>query len=62
MKQILEDYSPILNVTPEDLSLEEKPLQTKTAKKQTKLRNTSANPTSTETPKHTKAQSVKIPL
>ena len=62
MKQILEDYTPILNVTPEDLSLEEKPLQTKTAKKQTKLRNTSANPTSTETPKHTKAQSVKIPL
>ena len=62
MKQILEDYSPMLNVTPEDLSLEENPLQTKTAKKQTKLRNTSANPTSTETPKHTKAQSVKIPL
>ena len=62
MKQILEDYSPILNVTPEAASLEQTPSQTKTAKKQIKPKNTESNQTSTKTPKHTKSQSVKIPL
>ena len=32
MKQILDDYAPILNVTPSTASLEQKPLQTKTKK------------------------------
>ena len=62
MKQILDDYSPILNVTPEDSSLEQKPLQTKKEKTQKESKSTSANPTPTKTPKHTKPQSVKIPL
>jgi phage terminase small subunit len=46
MKQILDDYAPILNVTPEAASLEQTPSQTKTTKKQTKPKNISANQTS----------------
>ena len=49
MKQILDDYAPILNVTPEAASLEQKPSQTKKAKKQIKPKNTVANQTSTKT-------------
>ena len=47
MKQILDDYSPILNVTPEKLFGGQKPLQTKTKRqkkqKRTKKENIVAN-------------------
>ena len=46
MKQILDDYAPILNVTPESALLEKKPSKTKTKKKQTKPKSISANQTS----------------
>ena len=46
MKQILDDYAPILNVTPEAALLDQKPLKTKGKKKQTKPKNTVANQTS----------------
>ena len=46
MKQILDDYAPILNVTPESALLEKKPLQTKEKKKEKEPENISANPTS----------------
>ena len=46
MKQILDDYAPILNVTPEAAKLEQKPLQTKKEKKEKEPENTAANPTS----------------
>ena len=46
MKQILNDYAPILNVTPEAALLDQKPLQTKAKKKQKALENIVANPTS----------------
>ena len=64
MKQILDDYAPILNVTPEAASLEQKPLQTKAAKKQTKPKNTVSNPTSNSTklPNNNKEQSVLVKL
>jgi|TARA_R110000803_G_scaffold87785_1_gene154696 glutamate mutase epsilon subunit len=62
MKQILEDYSPILNVTPEDEVLEQKTSQTKTETKETKLKNIVDHPTSTKTSKHKEKQSVKITL
>jgi hypothetical protein len=62
MKQILDDYSPILNVTPVDEVLEQKPLQTKKEKIKKESGSIAANQTSTKTPKHTKSQSVKIPL
>ena len=48
MKQILDDYAPILNVTPEAAKLEQKPLQTKKEKKEKEPENTAANPTSNE--------------
>ena len=64
MKQILDDYAPILNVTPEAASLEQKPSQTKKAKKQIKPKNTVANQTSTKTqtptPTQEQTQIVKI--
>ena len=64
MKQILDDYAPILNVTPDPASLEQKPSQTKAAKKQIKPRNTVANQTSTKTqtptPTQGQTQTVKI--
>ena len=65
MKQILDDYAPILNVTPATASLEQKPSQTKTAKKETKPKNTVANQTSmknSKTATPTKSQSTKIVL
>ena len=48
MKQILDDYAPILNVTPEAALLDQKPSQTKAKKKQTKPKNTVANQTSSK--------------
>jgi phage terminase small subunit len=49
MKQILDDYAPILNVTPEAALLEKKPLKTKVKKKEKEPENTSANQTSAPT-------------
>ena len=46
MKQILDDYAPILNVTPESELLEQKPSQTKEKKKEKEPESISANPTS----------------
>ncbi len=46
MKQILDDYAPILNVTPEAALLDQKPLKTKEEKKEKEPENTAANPTS----------------
>ena len=46
MKQILDDYAPILNITPEAAKLEQKPLKTKEEKKEKEPENTAANPTS----------------
>ena len=46
MKQILDDYAPILNVTPQSALLEKKPLQTKEKKKEKETKNISANQTS----------------
>ena len=64
MKQILEDYAPILNVTPDSTLLDQKPSQTKTVRKQTKPKNTVANQTSTKTqtptPTQEQTQTVKI--
>jgi len=48
MKQILDDYAPILNVTPEAALLDQKPSKTKTKKKEKEPENTAANPTSSE--------------
>jgi len=49
MKQILDDYAPILNVTPEAALLEKKPLKTKVKKKEKEPENISANQTSAPT-------------
>ncbi len=46
MKQILEDYAPILNVTPEASLLDQKPAKTKRKKKQKAPKNIVANQTS----------------
>jgi phage terminase small subunit len=46
MRQILDDYAPILNITPESALLEQKPLQTKEKKKEKEPENISANQTS----------------
>ena len=46
MKQILDDYAPILNVTPQSALLEKNPLQTKEKKKEKEPENISANQTS----------------
>ena len=64
MKQILDDYAPILNVTPEAVKLGQKPPQTKAATKQIKLKNTVANPTSNSVklPNNNKGQSVLVKL
>ncbi len=45
MKQILDDYAPILNVTPEAALLEKKPSKTKAKKKEKEPENISANQT-----------------
>ena len=64
MKQILDDYAPILNVTPSTASLEQKPLQTKTKKRKTKPKSISANQSSKSTtaPSNDKTKSVKVVL
>ena len=46
MRQILDDYAPILNINPESALLEQKPLQTKEKKKEKEPENISANQTS----------------
>jgi phage terminase small subunit len=46
MKQILDDYAPILNVTPEAALLDQKPLETKTKKKEKEPESIAANQTS----------------
>ncbi len=46
MKQILDDYAPILNVTPESALLDQKPSQTKAKKKQKGPKSIAANSTS----------------
>ena len=46
MKQILDDYAPILNVTPEAALLDQKPLKTKAKKKQKGPKSIAANSTS----------------
>ena len=48
MKQILDDYAPILNVTPEAAKLEQTPLKTKEEKKEKEPESIVANPTSSE--------------
>jgi len=64
MKQILDDYAPILNVTPEAALLDQKSLKTKTKKKQKETKSIAANPTSkkkqTPTPAPGQTQIVKI--
>ena len=64
MKQILDDYAPILNVTPSTASLEQKPLGTKTKKRKTKPKSISANHSSKSTtaPSNDKTQSIKVVL
>ena len=64
MKQILDDYAPILNVTPSTASLEQKPLETKTKKRKTKQKSISANHSSKSTtvPSNEKKQSIKVVL
>ena len=49
MKQILDDYAPILNVTPEAAKLEQTPPQTKEEKKEKEPESIAANPTSAPT-------------
>ena len=49
MKQILDDYAPILNVTPEAAKLEQKPLKTKEEKKEKEPESIAANQTSAPT-------------
>ena len=48
MKQILDDYAPILNVTPEAALLDQKSLKTKTKKKQKGPKSIAANSTSSK--------------
>ena len=47
MKQILDDYAPILNVTPEKPLLDQTPSETKKEKKETDTKSIVATPTST---------------
>ena len=64
MKQILDDYAPILNVTPSTASLEQKPLQTKTKKVKKESKSIVANQSSTSAKdlSNRKTQSVKVKL
>ncbi len=48
MKQILDDYAPILNVTPETALLDQKPSQTKTKKKRKGPKSIAASSTSSK--------------
>ena len=61
MKQILDDYAPILNVTPQSALLEKKPLQTKEKKKEKEPENTSANQTSNTHSEEEKTPAPKAP-
>ena len=61
MKQILDDYAPILNVTPEAALLEQKPSQTKTKKKEKEPKSTVANPTSNKHSEEEKTPEQKSP-
>jgi len=58
MKQILDDYAPILNITPEAALLDQKPLKTKTEKKRKEPKSTAANSTSSKDSR----QGNKLPL
>ena len=59
MKQILDDYAPILNVTPEAALLDQKPSQTKTKKKEKEPESIAANQTSnTDSSKENKARAI----
>jgi len=64
MKQILDDYAPILNVTPEPPSLDQKPSRTTKGKAKKEPKNTSANPTSklAIAPDNGKKQSILVKL
>jgi len=64
MKQILDDYAPILNVTPDSTLLDQKPSRTKKMKAKKESKNTSANQSSNLTiaPSNDKKQSVKVVL
>ena len=61
MKQILDDYAPILNVTPEVKALDQKPLETKEKKKEKEPENISANQTSNTHSEEEKAPAPKAP-
>jgi phage terminase small subunit len=61
MKQILDDYAPILNVTPEAALLDQKPQETKTKKKQKAPENIVANPTSNTHSEEEKTPAPKAP-
>ena len=64
MEQILDDYAPILNVTPDSTLLDQKPSQTKTKKVKKESKSIVANqsPTSAKAPSNDKTQSVKVKL
>jgi len=58
MKQILDDYAPILNVTPEATLVDQKPLQTKKETEEKEPESIVANPTSnTDSSKENKPES-----
>jgi len=61
MKQILDDYAPILNVTPEVKALDQKPLGTKEKKKEKEPKNISANQASNTHSEEEKAPAPKSP-
>ena len=61
MKQILDDYAPILNVTPEKPLLDQKLSGTKEKKKEKEPGNISASPTSTESKLERKDSPAKTP-
>ena len=61
MKQILDDYAPILNVTPGTALVDQKPLKTKEKKKEKEPGNISASPTSTESKLESKDSPAKTP-
>ena len=61
MKQILDDYAPILNVTPEKPLLDQKPSQTKKEKKEKAPESIVASPTSTELKPENKDSPPKTP-
>ena len=64
MKQILDDYAPILNVTPEKPLLDQKPLKTKKKKIKKESQSISASHSfkSTTVPSNEKKQSIKVVL